>query len=248
MSFNLYTTSADHINKNSITNMVGILDLDNTLLHTADSMDDLKKLGIMTNPKLIELRRRCYFIKLTDMDVVGDGSRYDFGGVKRPHLDEFLLFFFNYFRLGIVWSAGKRTYVHAIVENVFKGLKMPDLVWSYDETEKDANDEVLKPLTKLMNSNFKYKHLLSKENMIIIDDNETTFAKNKKNAIHIPAYDVDFTVESMMKEDTALLQIKYWLLLPHVINNTDVTKLDMTTIFDYSHEDYQHIANMYDDN
>ena len=247
MSFHLYQTPQDFINPNSITDKVCVLDLDATLLSTADDLSSFKELGIMTNPKLLALRRRCYCIKLTDVETRGDGSTYSFWGIKRPHIDEFLLFVFNYFKICVIFSAGKYSYVHAIVNDIFKNLRPPCLVWTYNDIELDEEGEVLKPLTKLMNSDFKYKHLITKQNTIFIDDNETTFAKNKKNAIYIPAYEPEFTIESMMKNDSALLQIKHFLLLPHVLYSDDITKVDMTTIFDYSPEDYQKLANMYDE-
>ena len=247
MSFHLYQTPEDYINPNAITDKVCVLDLDATLLSTADNLDSFKELGIMTNPKLIALRRRCYCIKLTDVETRGDGSTYSFWGIKRPHIEEFLLFCFCYFKLVIIFSAGKYSYVHAIVNDIFKDLRPPALVWTFNDIETDADGEVLKPLTKLMNSNFKYKHLITKQNTIFIDDNETTFAKNKKNAIYIPAYEPEMTIESLSKNDDSLLQIKHFLLLPHVLYSDDITKVDMTTIFDYSHEDYQKLANMYDE-
>lgn len=248
MSFHLYQTPEDYINPNSITDKVCVLDLDATLLSTADSLDSFKALGIMTNPKLIALRRRSYCIKLTDTDTRGEGSAYSFWGTKRPHIDEFLLFAYSYYKLLIIWSAGKYSYVHSIVKDICKDLRPPILIWTFDDIEYDDDGEVLKPLTKLINSNFKYKHLITKKNTIFIDDNETTFAKNKKNAIHIPPYEPELTIEALSQPDEALLQIKYFLLLPHVLYSDDITKVDMTTIFDHSYQDYQKLANMYDDN
>lgn len=245
MSYHLYQQPSDFINKNSITDKVCVLDLDATLLSTADDMISFKELGILSNPNLVGLRRRCYCLKLTGVEKRGDGSTYSFWGIKRPHIDEWLLFALSYFRLVLIFSAGAFGYVHAIVDDIFKDLRPPDLVWTFDDIEKDADGEVLKPLTKLMNSDFKYKHLIKKENTLFIDDNPSTFALNKRNAVHIPEYSPELTVEDLEKDDIALLQLKYFLLLPHVIHSDDITKVDMTTIFDHDYRDYQNIANMY---
>lgn len=252
--FNLYSMSSDTINNHSITDMCVILDLDATLISTQDSFDSFKQLGIMKNPNLLDIKRRCYCLKLTDVDTVaGDNIRYDFWGIKRPYIEEFLLFCFNYFKLVIVWSAGEKNYVEAIVENIFKGLRKPHLVWTKNDIVFDKDENGLKPITKMMTSDFKLKHLLKAEKILVVDDNDTTFVKNKKNAVYIPPFDPTLnlenheeTLKSFRENDTALLKLKYWLLLPHVRNCDDVTKIDMTTIFDYDHEDYKNIANSYE--
>lgn len=245
MSFHLYQQKSDQILHKSITDFTVILDLDATLIATQDSYDSFKQLGILSNPKLLDLRRRCYCIKLTDLEEVGDGTRYDFWGVTRPHLEEFLLFCFNYFKLVIVWSAGKKNYVHAIVNNIFKNLRKPHLIWTYDDIDMDQDDNIIKPITKLLNSNFIHKHHLDPQKILCIDDNESTFCKNKKNAIFIPPFEPELNVASMTKPDTTLLQLKYWLLLPNVVNCDNVTKLDKSNIFETSHETYITVANSY---
>jgi TFIIF-interacting CTD phosphatase-like protein len=211
-----------------------------------DSMDSFKNLGIMTNPSLMELKRRCYCIKLAHVEEKGDGSTYSFWGIKRHYLEEFLLFCFNYFKLVIVWSAGKKNYVNAIVDNIFKNLRKPHLVWTFDDIDTDKDGNVEKPITKLINSNFIYKHHLNPAKIIVVDDNVTTFVKNKKNAICIPPFEPELNVAALSTEDTALLQLKYWLLLPHVINCNDVTKLDLNNVFTDPYETYIEIANSYD--
>jgi len=248
MAFHLYRTSIDSINSSSLTNLCVILDLDATLIATQDSIDSFKQLGIMKNPNLIDIKRRCYCLKLTDVDVnAKDNIRYDFWGIKRPYIEEFLLFCFNYFKLVIVWSAGEKNYVEAIVDNIFKGLKKPHLVWTKNDIVFDKEGNGLKPITKMIEKEPQFRKYLLPEKILVVDDNDTTFVKNKKNAIYIPAFDPECKIESFRQEDTALLKLKYWLLLPHVRNCDDVTKLDMSTIFDHDHEDYKNIANSYED-
>lgn len=250
MSFNLYPLISDGISNKSITDMTVVLDLDATLIATQDSFDSFKNLGIMSDPSLMKLRRRCYCIKLADIDSTGDGSRYDFWGVTRPYLEEFLLFCFNYFKYVIVWSAGRKKYVDAIVNNIFKNLRKPHLVWSYDEIELDENENIEKPITKLLNSEFNKKYNLDPNKIVVIDDNESTFSKNKKNAIFIPPFEPEtpeLSIQTLNENDTTLLKIKYWFLLPYVVNCDNITKIDKSHIFDNSHEIYIDVANSYKD-
>ncbi|HSW76888.1 MAG TPA: HAD family hydrolase [Candidatus Saccharimonadales bacterium] len=248
MSFHLYPVAADAITNDTLTDKVVVLDLDSTLIHTQENFEDSKKLNIINDPTLMALKRRCYFFKLTEFEKNGEGTRYDYWGIKRHHLDEFLLFCFNYFKIVIVWSAGTKNYVHAIVNTIFKNLKMPHIIWTKDDTEYEDKN-VIKDLTKLIKTidNAAIKPYLKLEKMIVIDDNETTFSKNKKNAVYIPPYDPLPKLSDLNKSDTALLQIKYWLLLPHVMYSDNVTKLDLTSIFKYTHDDYKNIANSYYD-
>lgn len=243
MSFNLYNTVSDDILHKSITDKVVVLDLDSTLISTQESFDTFKNLGIMSNPKLMELKRRCYCIKIKDVDALGDGTRYDFWGIKRHYLEEFLLFCFNYFKLVIVWSAGQKSYVEAIVENIFKNLRKPHLVLSFDYVELDKDENIGKPLSKLIKHEVVKKYGVKMGQFIAVDDNETTFEKNVKNAIFIPQFEPESNIASMSEHDDTLLKIKYFLLLPEVINTPDITKVDMSKIFDNTYESYIQKAN-----
>ena len=68
-------------------------------------------------------------------------------------------------------------------------------------------------------------------NTFALDDRDDTFAVNPLNGIRIPPYEPQFTSEGIMAEDEALLQLMYWLSLPHVRYATDIGKLDKTKIF-----------------
>ena len=242
MSFNLYPVASDTITTQSITDMTIVLDLDATLICTQESMDDFKSLKIMTDPNLLHIKRKCYCIKIKDTQ-----SQYGFWGSRRDHLETFLLFCFNYFKYVVVWSAGTKEYVLHIVADIFKNLRPPHFIWSKNDCEWEGADgtTTVKPLTKLINSEFGRKHNLKLEKIIHLDDNDTTYKYNKKNACNIPEYEPSPTIEDLEKVDTALLQFKYWLLLPHVMYSDDVTKLDMTSVFKHSAEDYKNVANTY---
>jgi TFIIF-interacting CTD phosphatase-like protein len=223
--------------------MAVVLDLDSTLIHSEDEFKEFKKLNILNDPQHLAIRQNLYFLKLSDKV---EGIKYDYWGIKRPHLDEFLLFCFNYFKYVIVYSAGSRNYVDELVRCLFKTLRPPHLVWAHEDVVY-KNKQPEKPLTKIISqSGLKG---LSLEKMIVIDDNENTFVHNVRNAIHIPPFEPQTTIAELSRDDQCLLQIKYWLLLPNHLSATDVRKLDMESLFDYSAEEYKTVANeMYIEN
>lgn len=237
MSFYLYPKEEPQ--HTTITDFAVVLDLDLTLICSQDEFDSYKQLGIINNPKLLPIKQKSYCLKLTDLDKPGDGSSYNLWGTRRDHVENFILFCFNYFKVVIVYSAGEYNYVHGIVDMLFKKIRKPHLILTRD----DLVGKSKKPLTKIVNSDFGKKHNLKLNKIFVIDDNEETFVSNVKNAIHIPVFEPELNIESLNKEDQALLQIKYFLLQPHVRSATDVTKLDLTKVFDYTPEEYKKRSN-----
>ncbi len=239
-----------------ITNKCIVLDLDQTLIATQDEMFHLFDLEILSNPKKVELRNRTYYFTTHDLEKPGIGTNYDFWGVERPHVHDFLLFCFSYFKIVAVWSAGKRLYVEGIVDHLFKDLPYPDIVFSYDDTTIHPGNIVEKPLVKMMGYNDYLKQYMTLQNTLAIDDNVTTFGGNQANGVLIPAYEpgevtyeknsrgktsevVIPTIETLEEDETALLQLKYWLLQPEVIACNDLGMLDKSKIFDISVSTYK---------
>lgn len=239
----IYHIAANDIPFASITNKCIVLDLDQTLIATQDEVSSLKKLMILSDPNLISLRRRTYYITLEDLEKPGVGSKYDFWGVTRPHIEEFLIFCFSYFKLVIVWSAGKRLYVEAIVDHIFKDLPKPHFVFTYDDITFSEDGNVCKPLTKIINSNDILRKHMSLENTLALDDNSMTFRQNPGNGVLLPAYDPSLNIDSFSRDDPTLLQFKQWLLQPEVINSTDVTTLNKDNIFTTSLQSYKNKIN-----
>jgi hypothetical protein len=216
----------------SLTDKCIVLDLDQTLIATQDTKESLKRLGIFSNPHNMHVRPRVYDLHIEDYEKPGSGSKYNFWGIIRPHLHEFLVFCFNYFKYVVVYSAGKRPYVEAIVDDIFRDLPMPHAVFSYDDIIMNSAGQVEKPLTKIIAMAPHVLHGMSLENTLAIDDNPTTFHHNMGNAVLIPAYEPHTSsVTGIEMDDVTLLQLKYWLLQPEVIKNTNVALLDKTTIF-----------------
>ncbi len=188
------------------------LDIDETLVHTLSDMSKYKKLKLYSSTNYYYLRDRTYKLKMIDVSSQpGNGIIHEMHGVFRPYLREFLKFLEFYSSGVIIWSAGQYKYVHQIVDLLFPGDYQPNAVYTYEDCIID-NSNVFSPETTLH-----------------VDDRKDTFSKNNGNGIHIPVYNIDDNgVETY---DIALVQLMYWLQQPHVINCTDVTKLDKSKIF-----------------
>ena len=122
----LYSCCLDQVPDRSLTQHAIILDIDETLVHTCEDMNQFHSLRIFTDPKMIGLRRRSYVVTLDDVvERRGAGVKTQLWGVTRPHLEEFLIFCFSYYRVVAVWSAGKTKYVQAIVDHIFRDIPEP---------------------------------------------------------------------------------------------------------------------------
>jgi len=235
----LYHIAGDDIPSVSITDKCVVLDLDLTLISTQESIESLKSLNILSDPTLLALRNRSYYMTIEDLEKPGIGTKYDFWGVTRPHIQEFLIFCFSYFKMIVVWSAGKRPYVEAIVDHIFKDIRAPHAIFTYDDIDIGPGGHVEKSLVKMMNSNAVLRRNMSLQNTLAVDDNSMTFYLNNNNGVLIPAYDPSASVSALGRDDPTLLQLKYWLLQPEVVNARDVTVLDKSKIFSTSLETYK---------
>jgi len=227
--------TANYPSYESLTDKCIYLDLDQTLISTADEkygLEYLYKLKILSNPSLMHLRNRIYHVVVEDLEKPGYGSKYEMWGITRPHLHKFLSFCFYYFRLVMVYSAGKRQYVESIVDHIFKDLPYPHLVLSYDDIIKDKNGNVIKPLTVVMEANSLTKKYVNPTNTLGLDDLKSTYSENKGNGILIPAYEPELNEGSLAGDDDNLLKLESWLMLPEVINCKDLRLLDKSKIFD----------------
>lgn len=235
----IYHVDADDIPSTSITNKCVVLDLDLTLVSTQESLESLKALNILSDPTLIPLRNRIYYLVVEDYETPGGGEKYEFWGVTRPHIYDFLIFCFSYFKIVAVWSAGKRKYVEAIVDHIFKDLPKPHVMFTSENVEMVSGNALGKPLIKMIESNDVLRRNMSLKNTFAVDDNSMTFSMNPGNGILIPAYDPASSIDALSRDDPTLLQLKYWLLQPEVVNAKDVTILDKSKIFSISVDTYK---------
>lgn len=231
----MYRSDLSKIPAKPLTDKCIVLDLDETLVHSHGeaNIDLLKQLKIFTDPNLIDLRDRVY--KITMDDVVykrGTGEKTEMWGILRPHLREFLIFCFTYFKLVIVWSAGRKNYVHAIVDQIFKDLRRPHIIYTFDDIEKLPNGTLIKPLNKIINNIPGMKKHMGLENTFIIDDRTSVFHEpNPDNGIEIPAYKPTFNAKGIKADNNGLIQLMNWFMKPEVINSRDVRNLDKSKIF-----------------
>jgi TFIIF-interacting CTD phosphatase-like protein len=210
-----------------------VLDLDETLLCTFDDMVDLYNLGILTDSKLLDIRRRTYYMRLDDVvDKKGTGVKSDLWGITRPHLDEFLRFCFDNFKIVAVWSAGRKKYVHAVVDWIFKNVGRPHIIYTYDDCEKTSGGLLIKPLQRMIDQINNLEKYMSLSNVFVIDDRRSTFeSSNPDNGIVIPEYLPHPDIKEMRADDTALLQLINFFQSEDVKNSTDVRQLNKKTIF-----------------
>lgn len=229
----LYKTATDDIPIKSLTNKCIVLDLDETLVHSNEDLTESDTLGIMKDPKLIDLRGRTYELSMDDVVYKkGQGIKTEMWGITRPHVREFLIACFSYFKVVAVWSAGKKKYVEAIVDYLFKDIKRPHVIYSRDDCEKTADGLLTKPLEKMIRREPGLSKYMSLENTFMLDDRRTVFEEpNPNNGIQIPVYAPDFNIRSLRTDDIAFKQLLTWLFRPEVMQSNDIRNLDKSNIF-----------------
>lgn len=223
-----------------LTDKMVVLDIDETLVHTFTNFNEWVNLKIMTDPKKMDLRSRNYVVNV-EADKSG-GTSEKMWGVKRPHLEEFLKFCFNYFKYVVVWSAGTYDYVHAIVDEIFGSTYAPhavltrgDCVGPIGNLEKPFwNMLKIVPALKDHTQTDPGEIYNNIKNVFIIDDRRKSFAQNPNNGILIPVYEPSPNVDGLRRDDVAFLQIMNWLMRPDVMKSIDVRKLDKSSMFNTS--------------
>jgi TFIIF-interacting CTD phosphatase-like protein len=229
----LYTTEVDLLDFDSLTNKCLVLDIDETLVHTLEQISWIKDLKIYKDSKAFPLRDRVYKLNLDDVvSERGEGVLSELAGILRPHLKDFILFAFLYFKIVCIWSAGKQKYVHQLVKIMFKDTKEPNLIFTYNDC-KQGVDKIEKPLEYMFNIPGINKYMNLK-NTFVIDDRKDTFMDvNPGNGIVIPEYRPDFNIKGLIKENNALIQLMIWFCQSEVVESTDVRTIDKTNIFKY---------------
>jgi TFIIF-interacting CTD phosphatase-like protein len=219
-----------------------VLDLDETLVHSVDDMSILTDLGILSNPKYLDLRSRIFTLKLDNvLTKPGSGSVHEMWGIIRPHTRDFLIFCFRYFNV-VVWTAGQRKYALAIVKILFKDIGWPHQILSREDCSQIRNldDGYYKPLRRILG--FNPPKLVDNESqafddrglnhILIVDDRKKNFTLcNPRNGIRIPPFEPDLDIESLRQEDTSLLKLINFLSRPEVILSPDVRTLNKNNIF-----------------
>lgn len=232
-------------NPEYLTDLTLVIDLDNTLICTFKKPKE-GDLDFLRSPKYMTLRPRIYHKKIRIYEREDDGTlirptnyrEYEFWGVKRPYVTEFLHYCHKAFKYIIVWSAGCYDYVHTIVKELFKDLDFePDLIYTGLDTTFDNTLGTIKPLMRIIQENPELE--LSLKKMVILDDTRSTFEiTNYDNGLFIPGYQPSCDPESMLKDDQCLLQAIQKLILPEVVECYDIRKVDLKNTFDIPAEEY----------
>lgn len=206
-----------------------VLDLDDTLIHaffiTPQQLEE-----ITTKEEFSYLKERTKILHVVDIgdnDIAGRGDIAIIMIVLRPYMREFLDFILTYFDKVSIWSAGEKRYVRAIESIIFPpDNELYRIKSAKVLTRRDCNE-----ITKVS----VLKDLASKgfdlTKTLLIDDNTTTSANNRDNAIHLPAYDLKLLKEHITYDDNTLLHIIEWLKANNVNQCPDVRKLNKKGIF-----------------
>ena len=230
--------------KKTITDCAIVLDIDECLVHTMPEDTEYILDQIKANKNYVSLRNRVYEIFLRDINDPRAETRHArYWGIKRPHLDEFLIFCFAYFKKVIIWSAGRKDYVEALVKVIFKDHKKPHAVLSYDDVIRTDNG-YHKPLNII---NKLYPNMIDYTKTIFLDDREKNFIKFPMNGVIIPRYAPDETkkidlddktkknfhkwLDALNMPDKYLLLLAQWLELPNILNTANLQKIHKKGIF-----------------
>lgn len=164
-----------------------VLDLDLTLLCTSDQEGTLefipKGQARSRREDFMPLvpRSHLYAFHMCDGSAQVDSTMW---GCFRPGYREFICWAREVFDYVVVWSAGRRSYVHELVAKIWNGLPLPDLVLTFNDLETGEGGIYKKPLEKVCK-------LLGVDlsRVILIDDNPYVSVDNPNHALLVPEYD-----------------------------------------------------------
>ena len=209
-----------------------VLDLDSTLIYCLEcdyddvTMKAVDTLGVFSDKKLLDIRRRSHLLRLHDACTKrGEGDECSTWVIERPHLKEFLIFCFEYFRTVNVWTAGDRVYGEEIARSISQDIFPFDHILTQEDCVV-SNGVYYKPLQKAQEI---FPNIGPVDKIFFLDDNPDSFAYDPDNGILIPPYSTTPNVDAIRTDDVALLQFKNWL--PRVKKSADVRMLDKRGIF-----------------
>lgn len=212
----------------SLSSLCVILDLDETLVNTAVDYPDDEHVREMKG----YLRSRLYDVRLPSLsETRGSGEVYDVVGIKRPGLEEFLEFCFNYFKVVTIWSAGKKIYVDHLVSYLFRNIGMPHAIYTREDCKVLDDGNFHKPISEMISRESGFGGIMTLNNTLIIDDQVTNAIDNPGNIILIPQYLPELSPKGVMMDDGCFLKLKNWFLRNDVMSSSDVRRLDKGKIF-----------------
>ena len=235
----MYYMGKSNIGNKPLTDHAVVLDLDQTLIYAYDDEDieKLVEMGVFTKPEYFKVKKRIHKLTMDDVmeDKRGVGTKTEMWFVTRPHLDKFIRHCFEYFKVVAVWSAGRRKYVECIVDIIFRDIKRPHVIYTYDDCEwkNKRNPFIVKPIEKMIKNEPGLEKYMSMKNTFVIDDTKYTFAHtNKENGILIPAYHPKPSVTSILDDkDFVLEKLIDWFKKDEQISCPDIRTLNKSKIF-----------------
>jgi hypothetical protein len=217
-----------------LSNKAIVLDIDSTLLHTFDNHKKLLSLDLddKFDKVSLEVKSRILIFEI-------EGRKY--WSILRPGVREFLIECYSLFKYVIFWTAGNESYAVKIVQLLHLYGPQHQFIFSRDdiktmyeiEVDTDKGKEIdtvpIKDL-KILISKLKkeYNIHLRQEDIIVIDDVESTFSRNDKNAIWIPEFKPKPTIEKLSEEDDCFARIMHWI---YMNINKDMTCVAKNHIF-----------------
>lgn len=216
----------------SITDYIAVFDLDESFLHTFNGdVSSVEKLKLNDYP---DIKKRLYVKSILIRDTEKTQSLYQFWGVLRPGVSDFIPFANMYFRAIIVWTAGIYPYAREMIKELFKGYQGPFFYFSRRNCNIiDGN--YTKPLYLIEKKFPEFKV----NKMMIIDDRDISFVECPNNGILIPPYEPNANANAIRVNDIALDQLKYWLLTKEVMMAGEVPKMNKKDIFSYDASVYK---------
>ncbi len=165
-----------------------ILDIDETLIHASETV----------------------------LEDRPDFTVEDFHVYKRPHVDEFLDYSLENYKVAI-WTTANKPFAHSIVQKLFEEPDQLEFVWSKEKCTMVYNHQIfehqhLKNLSKVKKKSFSLDHV------IMVDDSPYKLKKNYGNLVRVDEFTGD-------KDDTELLKLmKYLDTLKSVSNIREIEK------------------------
>lgn len=188
-----------------------VIDIDETCVHTVEEQDSKVLTEMFNSPKEKQLRERVYIIQFKSGSWMW--------GIKRNYLEEFIIFCFSYFSKVILWTAGQEEYAELMAKHIC-GKNKPYMLLSRKHCI-EYGDSYIKPFSALESK----ENNITSDNTIMLDDNSFYMQMNKGNAIIIPRYQPDITMESLKQCDLALVMVMFWLQRKEVKNSGKIKEL-----------------------
>ena len=162
-----------------------VLDLDLTLLCTDEDDGRVpyqpKRMANSKHAELLPLIQRSHLYSFHMFDPACEREMTMYGCFRTGYR-QFLKWARDNFDYVVVWSAGRRAYVHELVTKIWKGMQPPDLVMTFNDLELNG-DVYTKPLIKVANL-----LKISMDTILLIDDNPHVSVDNPDNTVLLPEF------------------------------------------------------------